>query len=488
MKRKQRHIWILCMVFIFSLLLSACSSTSSSTQENTVSSQAPFGRVSVATDAFPDSSTTPDTQPQDDAPDESAAPVLNTVTLADSRSFSEGIAWVQYYDNARNLQFGWLHPDGSIDQPFPVERVTTFGSDFSGGYSYVTTGDGYVHQKTDIPDSFIILDQSGAVTAESPNDGSSYEILCGGNGVYLVKQSIRSMTESEDRYGFITADGDWLYECTVCKIDGTHPLSALGVVEFRSENNIQYSYLGENVFLARYDERQSVLYNCRTNQTYRITGKNQDVVIYDNYSDGYIPVKIDGTLYILSTGFDLQPISVDAATSVCYSDGIIYATEYMWGMGATGKGGKFYLLDGSVLADLTGYELLYQYAEDLFRFRDGYAAVIIYGLDKEYYLGIINLNGMFAFEPLKFDLGFYTEDQFGELSSGRFACKISNQEEGSQNAEVVVVDTSGNVTHSDYFGFKNAGRLIFHEGFAWDQTIQCFLKDDGTVLETYLKR
>lgn len=118
MKRKQRHIWILCMVFIFSLLLSACSSTSSSTQENTVSSQAPFGRVSVATDAFPDSSTTPDTQPQDDAPDESAAPVLNTVTLADSRSFSEGIAWVQYYDNARNLQFGWLHPDGSIDQPF----------------------------------------------------------------------------------------------------------------------------------------------------------------------------------------------------------------------------------------------------------------------------------------------------------------------------------------------------------------------------------
>ena len=147
---------------------------------------------------------------------------------------------------------------------------------------------------------------------------------------------------------------------------------------------------------------------------------------------------------------------------MCYSDGIIYATEYMWGMGATGKGGKFYLLDGSVLADLTGYELLYQYAEDLFRFRDGYAAVIIYGLDKEYYLGIINLNGMFAFEPLKFDLGFYTEDQFGELSSGRFACKISNQEEGSQNAEVVVVDTSGNVTHSDYFGSKNAGRLIFH--------------------------
>lgn len=486
MKQKQPIMWILFLLLALSILLAACSAVPT-TGQDTDESDARTGRIDDASEAVHTDPSASDEQPREAAPSEGTMYARDTVTLADARVFSEGIAWVQYYDNAGELQFGWLHPDGSISHPFPIDRVTAFGSDFSSGYSYVTTGDGFIHQKTEVPDSFIILDQSGAVTAESPNDGSSYEILCGGDGAYLVKQSVRSMTANEDRYGFISADGNWLYECAVCEIDGEHPLSASGVREYRAEDNIKFSYLGESVFHARYDERQSVFYNCATGKTYRITGDDQDVQVYDSFSEGYIPVKVEGTLYLLSTGFEMKPIAVDEAQSVCYGDGIIYTTEYMWGMGKNGKGGKFYRLDGSVLADLTEYKLLYHHASDLFRFRDGYAAAIIYGLDEEHYLGIIGMDGAFSFEPIKIDLsGFYTEDKFGELSDGRIACKIAYQEGDSWRSEVVVVDTEGNITHSDYFTSEDAGRLIFHEGFAWDNLNQCFLRDDGTVLETYL--
>ena len=220
MKRKQRCIRILCMIFVLSLLLSACSKPPAPAERDT-------DEPSTVAGSNSGSNSTTEEQPQDTAADADAASEPN-ITLIYRNIFSEGIAWAGYYDsndNTGNGHFGWLHPDGSIDHPFPIDRVSNCGSEFSDGYSYVTTGDGFIRHATNIPDSFIILDKTGAITAESPDDGSSYEILCGGNGVYLVKQSIRSMTESDDRYGLITADGDWLYECAICEPDGPHPLS-----------------------------------------------------------------------------------------------------------------------------------------------------------------------------------------------------------------------------------------------------------------------
>lgn len=471
MKRKQRYIRILCMIFVLSLLLSACSKPPAPAERDT-------DEPSTVAGSNSGSNSTTEEQPQDTAADADAASEPN-ITLSFRNIFSEGIAWAGYYDsndNTGNRHFGWLHPDGSIDHPFPIDRVSNCGSEFSDGYSYVTTGDGFIRHATNIPDSFIILDKTGAITAESPDDGSSYEILCGGNGVYLVKQSIRSMTESDDRYGLITAEGDWLYECAICEPDGPHPLSPSGISCYAPED-VQFSYLGENIFLAKYDTSypQFVFYNCTTNQTYRLTSDNQ---IYGNFSMGHIPVKIDGTLCVLSTEFELQPIAVDTSELVIYSDGIIFTSNDDWGSDGCVTEGKFYRLDGSVLANLSEYELRYRDAFELYRFVGGYAAIIIRGADNNYYLAILDKSGAFTFDPIKIDL-VSNYDYIGTFSSGLISCVIDGQ--------LAFVDTNGNITYPSGLDKDYTDFYVFHDGFALDVLNPCFLREDGTVLEVYLK-
>lgn len=223
------------------------------------------------------------------------------VSLIQAKPFSEGIAWVLYEDQAGDERIGWLHPDGHIDQPSPYDTVAQLneddpywvglGSNFSGGYSYVKTGDAYVRGASEDPDSFLILNQKGEITAQSPADGSSYDILCGGDGVYLVKQSVRSMTEKEDRYGFISGEGIWIYECALCEIDGNHPLGAVnvGVEPNFIQKEPSCSYLSSGIFCVDYRRTnvdhtlvQKVLYNSNTHQTYRLSNGR----IYGNFYDG----------------------------------------------------------------------------------------------------------------------------------------------------------------------------------------------------------
>lgn len=422
-----------------------------------------------------------------------------SVSLVDGRNFSEGIAWVRYIDTEGVTQIGWLHSDGMIDQPFPTDMINGYGSDFSGGYSYITTGDGYIRGATEVPDSFIIMNQNGDITARSPDDESSYQILCGGDGVYLVKQSIRSMSENEDRYGFISGNGSWINECTICEAGGVHPLSLDIVPNDFDNKNISFSYLGEGIFQAVYHNGKSgsmyyhrygvVLYNAYTKQTF-VVDANTTSVFTDssggtigNYSNGWVPIKSNDELYMLSADFEKKPLVTDTSDTVIFSDGVIFTGDrhYSGNRSTYLTNGKFYRTDGSVLADLSQYELLYEDTYDLYRYSNGYAAIIICGADGGQYLGIIDMDGQFSFDPIKIK-GLSNWDNAGAFSSGVIVCGTADN--GTQ-----LIDTAGNQVTSDYFEMDNIGSYVFYEGYCMlnDQNGVLYISTDGSVLESHIK-
>lgn len=427
------------------------------------------------------------------------------VLLEQARPFSEGIAWVLYEDPSGNEQIGWLHADGYIDQPFPIDKVSQLkenysycsglGSNFSGGYSYITTGDAFVRGASETPDSFLILNQKGEITAKSPDDGSSYEILCGGDGVYLVKQSIRSMTESEDKYGFISGDGNWINECTVCEAGGAHPLSLDVVPNDFNNKDISFSYLGEGIFQAEYHNGRSgstyyhrygvVLYNACSKQNY-VVDSNTTSVFTDssggtvgNYSDGFVPVKSNGELYMLSTDFGKKPLAVDTSDAVIYSEGILLTANISYGGNkkTTLENAIFYKIDGSVLADLSQYHLVYEDAYELYRFKNGFAAIVISGADGDEYLCVINAEGEFTFEPKNISMPT-NMDLVSTFSSGVIVCVRKDK-------GCCIVGINGNETQSDYIDSKKINGVVFNEGFACMDNY--YIGIDGNLLDAYIK-
>ena len=406
------------------------------------------------------------------------------ITLLGGKNFSEGIAWVKYFDIHGIAQVGWLHEDGSIEQPFSTEIVTDWGSNFSGGYSYITTGGG----ASGIPYGFVILNSAGEITAQSPNDGNGYQILAGGDGIYLVRQSIRSMTENEDRYGILTGDGTWLCECAPCDVDGSHPLSAINVGDPNWVEMAEPSYLGGGIFCISYystnvthSPLQTVLYNSSSKETYRLP--NAEDRIYGQFFNGEIVISINDQLYIMSDDFDLSPISVNTIDTVIYNEGVIFtANAHFSGNRKTYMtDGKFYRTDGSVIADFTQYELLYEDTYDLYRYDENYASIIVCGADNSQYLGIVDLSGEFAFDPIKIE-NLSNWDNASTFSSGVIVCRVAGN--GTQ-----IVDSDGSQVSSDYFEGDQIENYVFNDGYCPIQTENgiIYLSTDGSVLEPHIK-
>jgi len=414
-----------------------------------------------------------------------------SVTLTKITPFSEEIAWVKYIDTDGIEQIGWLHTDGHIDQPFPVDTVTQLsenysswsglGSMFSGGYSCINTGDAFVRGASEKPDRFLILNSRGEITTQSPDDGSSYEVLCGSNGLYLVKQSIRNMAEKSDKYGILDSTGNWVVSCTACNLNDGNPLSPVGNIT-RERKELGFGYCGEHVFLAYHGygpyEEQTVFYNAESGKTYQ-TGQKVDLI--GSYYNALMPIKIDDQLFVMTSDFELTPIAVDTIDEVIYSDGIIFTENrnYSGNRGTYLTDAKFYRVDGSVLVDLSQYELLYDDAYELYRYFDGYAAIVICGVDGDKYLGIIDLDGNFTFEPKSISAPT-NRDLISTFSSGVIVCAKENS-----SVSACIVDINGNEILSENIEWDQIDDYVFRDGFACDGKNLCYVGVDGELLETH---
>lgn len=405
--------------------------------------------------------------------------VENTITLVDAKPFSDGVAWVQYIDAQGEWQWGLLRTDGTVVQPQDIDFKEKEKSDFSAGYAYVTT-DAYERGASDTPDSFKILNRDGEVTAQSPNDGNSYQIVCGGDGIFLVKQLVQSMTENTTSYGVISHNGTWIQELTPYELCGSHPLSAAdGDPNWLKVN---FGYKGEGVFCATYSTKaasgsveQFVLFNAFSGQNFKWKieyqfGAENDVV-FGRFNNGSTIARLNHQAYRMTTDFELTPLDVDADKIISYSEGIFFMANEDWGKEIY-TNGAFYRADGSLVADLSRYELIMSGAYNLYRYSDGYAAIVVRGQDGKKYLGIIDSNGEFNFEPRRI------ESVRSGLSEGTIACEIK---EGNSYVSVFINVDGSEFRLSDY-GQESIGVGYFSDGYLFDGKNRKFIDRNGNIL------
>lgn len=420
--------------------------------------------------------------------------------LTDASAFSEGIAWVKYGTPLEEDQIGWLHTDGSIEQPDAIHDLSKFGGSLYDGYAYIGTGDAYMQGVSNEPDSFMFLNTKGEITAQSPEDGASYQALCGAEGIYLVKRSIRSMTENEDQYGIISAaDGTWLLPCAPCKQGNGHPLSPpenpkAATYPFYYEREEHLNKGPEDTFCLRngifglnYDdgtEKCTVLHNTLTGKTYSFEYAREPVIIYGRFYEGKTVLSRGNQMYVMTTDFDLNPITTSTIDTVTYSEGILFTANYH-GSGTRSSyltDAVFYRLDGSILADFSQYELVYEDAYSLYRFCDGYAAVIIYGADYNAYLAIIDQNGNFTFEPKQINTTGNI-DLIGNFANGVIICQRGE----SADTKNVIINVKGEEIPCEALDSEYICGYKFCNGFAWLPDQQVFIGIDGEILQTFVQ-
>lgn len=409
------------------------------------------------------------------------------VNLTNATSFSEGVAWVKFIDPDSDMEkIGLLGISGKITTSTDLETLNTFGSEFSNGYSYINI------KQNDV-ESFVVMDTNGVITANSPKDGSSYRIVAGGDGVYLVYQMIRGMEANEDRYGFIDAKGNWITEPT-----SNNPL-VYGYADVGYGDELSYFYLGEHVFLALmegYPYNRYAFYNLDTTK--------QEV--YQNDKNVYF-MDADGNPYEYSNGLVLHwdekyVYSFDSAgkqilnmeltkegwgTEVRYSEGVFFTGIVDFYDESVMKNSAFYDLYGNKIIDFSKYTVVLSDAHGFYEFHNGVAAVKILGADGDYYIGHINLKGELLYDPIKIR---YAGNMVGNGNASGGALYI--QDKVAQQRVILHTDGSTYIIPDEVeiwsmYSKQPENSFVFSDGYAWCINNCYFMGVDGQILPTYIE-
>ena len=426
-------------------------------------------------------------------PTEEPTPEPTPIQVTGGSDFSNGKALVTYHNLISDeWKKGIMTTDGKIT-PVKTEITNTNGnqcgfSEDSGYVDYIIKDNNGFNR-----DQFILFDSEGNVTYQTPED-SSYEVLVGGDGVYLVRQTVKSMTENEIRLGIIDKNGSWICEPAVENML-TLPSDAQ---EKYMDGEVFYSYHGEHVFSAYYRtyynegfnpaDSYTMLYDADSGQ-HSLFGNinfvdeyNDDDDTYTSYqfSNGETIAKSEGEIYHVQhveSRFSTTMIMTDRPDGdVFYQDGVFF-TGKTYGSGrnplSSTPEGKFYNIDGSVMLDLSQYNLILAYgADNLYRYENGYAAILIFGEDSIHYLGIIDKDGQLVFDPVAVTYTMGTE--VGTLSEGMVT--FDPKDDGGN-----LLSVSGDRVKMD-----SDAVLIFHDGYAWDDQNSCYINTKGEVLEATL--
>lgn len=419
------------------------------------------------------------------------APV--SVQLTRGSAFSDGVAWIEYVDQTGSEEIGLINTNGEITA-IKVDDIRNFGSSFSGGYAYINYED--KSNSSETLKQFLIIDSLGNITGRSPTDGN-YEILTGGDGVFLVQQTVQSMTANEVRIGVTDKDGKWIYEPAV---QSMLSLSSAAQDEYE-RGEVHYLYHGAHIFSAYYKSdfdyfhsNYLCIYNADTGATAEYEGMKLSC---SGYSDAYIPYSFsdgkaitvsDNTIFCIHLDLSITPILVDRPDGdVYFQNGIIFTGEKHY----AGNGpspyivnGKFYDIDGTVRGDLSQYTLILEQAYDLYRYENGYAAILIYGEDYGWYLSIINTDGQFVFDPVKVQT-YSNQDNIGTFSCGVITTQISENIDGNTFSKDIILTTDGEKIEVEV-GYGMIGTLVFSDGFAWYDEGKQYIGITGNIMNPVL--
>lgn len=334
------------------------------------------------------------------------------VELFRASEFSDGVAWVAFDDYSSNKKMvGLLTTSGEIIKNnflSSLDYQREFGSPFSGGYSYYNFRETASYK----PKGFYIVNALGQMVSSSPDDDTRYEVLAGGDGLFLVQQEIQNMTTNESRMGIFCADGTWLIEPST-----KMPLYELYQMKQQYGHELSFYYLGEHIFAGIYNaafEDTLIVFNVDTQESSRLM--DGWIVLTDEaenpfqFYDGLGCVISSEYVYSIGLNCMLTPVkSVPKRYDlryIPYHDGIfLLGTDENYGCcDQTVYGGVFYNLHGETVLDFSQYDLaIGKGAIGFYEFRDNCAAVKIHGADHEMYLSHIRMDGSFNYEPIKID-------------------------------------------------------------------------------------
>lgn len=474
--------WIILTSIILACLLGGCGTEKAITEESAEK------QVVIEDISMDDNDTFEVTEEE-----ESAREIRKQyVELKEVSDFSEGIAWVKYEDEYGNDHIGWLDTSGKITEPEVLSNVKTFGGKFSSGYDYAN----YDKNNDNYSDVFLILNQEGDVVASSP-DGDGYEIVAAGDGLFLVRQRVRTFDTNQDLYGVVDTAGNW-----VCDLKADDPFPS-STPDGYSE--VTFYYLGEGVFGVRY---------LRNESWYLYYMFNSETGIVTEYKDS-TPLKFYGGKTVLiaedTLSNELSFITKDGETIFTFDSkygemtfGPIYSEELMFSGNYTYdadsgmeivKNGKFYHTDGSVAVDLSQYTLVGAGTEDLYCFKDGLAPIVLLGADYSPYVTFIDENGEMIFDPIKVDRGYAKQgDIFGKYSNGVIPV-LKENENGVTKITLIDIEENIKELSGDIYECKN---LEFHDGYSviteqytnssgFGEKRYCVVGIDGNILETYVE-
>lgn len=385
---------------------------------------------------------------------------LEPISIASGMRFSEGLAIVSYYfgDDERNTITGLLRNTGeliSLDLPF--EDTYRSWSEFRDGYAYINR---------DVNDEreFVIIDENGNCVLQNDSD-AGYNIICGGDGLFLVKKTIRTMDVSEDQYGIIRADGTWIYEPRA-----DFMLAPNTGEQWWLEKWVEFSYLDDGFFLAEWHiwntpvcvvlEAKEGVYNpVELPEESSVIGEHDKNIIWT-----YRDYNKDSIFRLDEAGTQVEIASFEGRIRAKLSEGIICVS----GDNRT----LFCDIYGNVLRDFGEYSM--NFKESIGEVKNGYAAVLLNGADGYEYLQIVDINGNCNFEAKKLNESYFYDN-------GKMAC-ILNDNPG----EISWVDKDGNIEITTTKSVKFYD-LRFAEGYAFDVEDDCYVSYLGDELPIMLR-
>ena len=418
------------------------------------------------------------------------------VELSTAFDFSEGLAWVYYTDPESGESIpALLKKDGEVFTTEDIKNIDSVGSSFSGGYSYINTGD-----------AFYIMDINGKIVSQYVEKNIENRIIAGGDGVYLVYQKIESLDENVEKYGIINATGEWL-----CELSEDSPLG----IKYSDAPWVEYYYIGEHNFMAysakssngrTYSDHVMAFYDAGNDMQYSFSYKQGSLYMTDSSgqvlnkaSDGFFPTSKE--YYEQSSNSLKRAVDVyvlddhgfvsyywDAIQYFRYKNGIIFISDNY--DGGTITDGEFYSLDGELMFKYDKYPLYVNDTLGFYEYNDGSAAVIVQGADGNYYIGFIDMNGEFLFEPYKLYKDDYGNLHFSKCSDNAVFARILDEEEGYYKEYIINADgtlVSAPSDFGDQAGYNDDtyfSGVDFHEGYDYDDGY--YIGKDGSVIVPYV--
>jgi|GEM_PF-5863974 len=339
------------------------------------------------------------------------------ISIVDGRDFSEGAAWV-YGDNGI-----WYCIDTEGKILFELPEGSEPNEDFSGGISVIDES-----KVINISGGIIFDAEKEECTLVYDRDKETYLF----NGFVMTTKSIDSFEVTEEQYGILNNEGNW-------------------VIELTSEYG-EPSYRGSAIFLLKkYDdngEHDNIYFNASTNNTFI---RNND---YDklNFNRGYaISIDYDG----ITTLVDTEGIELFSLDKECIygevGDGLVFLSYYEDFYREKVIQG-FYDTSGSMVIDLSEYDIRNQPY-----FTEGYAFLELKNEQESVFATIIDTKGNFQFEPKKIETDSY--DTY--ISDGLL--KVDYDEFMDMQGNIVLnLDIFGEV-----YNFRNSILRYYEDGVGY---------------------